>query len=386
MSDFRRLGISKSLIAILTEKGFDNPFSIQKRVIPFLLKGSSGIIKAPTGSGKTLAYILPIIDAVKVKNNYVQFAIVVPTKELGAQVTKVIKDFTDSVLFLPDGVGVKRQVEKLKKNKPSIVVGVPSRLNELIDYGKIKGSHLRCLIIDESDKLLRGSNKIAIKSIIQSVMKAMPIYFFSATLKYKDIELIKSYREDLEVIQSDEGPNILVKHYYIMVSKQKKTQSLFHLLRGFNINKAIVFINRPEGVDGLVNRILKQRRKIFKLHTDMIMEERKAVLQSFRHAALAILITTDVFSRGLDIPDTDGIIHYDLPRTGEIYIHRSGRTGRGYRKGRVICMISESEKEAFYYMRKTVNMHIQQIGLNKEKSIAILKGTAKKKENFLDKL
>ncbi|AMP21343.1 hypothetical protein AZF37_09455 [endosymbiont 'TC1' of Trimyema compressum] len=382
MSDFRKLGINESLTKILTEKGSDKPFPVQERAIPFLLKGKSSVIEAPTGSGKTLAYVLPIVDAVKAENKYVQFVVVVPTKELGAQVTKVIQDFTDSVLFLPDGVGVKRQVEKLKKSKPAIVVGVPSRLNELMDYGKIKSSHLRGLVIDESDKVLRGSNERAIKSIIQSALKTMPLYFFSATFKYKDIELMKSYREDLEVVQLEEGSNTLVKHYYIMVDKQRKTQSLFYLLQSFNINKAVVFINRSEGVDGLVNRILKQRRKIFKLHTNMTMEERKKVLQDFRHATLAILITTDVFSRGLDIPDTDGVIHYDLPRTGEIYMHRSGRTGRGYQKGRVICMVSESEKGAFYGMRKTVDVHIQQIGLNKDKSIVFLRGTAKKKGSF----
>ena len=251
-----------------------------------------------------------------------------------------------------------------------------------MDYGKIKGSHLRGLVIDEGDKVLKGPNERDIKSILQSTLKSMPLYFFSATLKHKDIELMKSYRENLQMVMLDEGSNVLVKHYYIMVDKQKKTQSLFYLLQSFNIKKAVVFINRSEGVDGLVNRILKQRRAVFKLHTDMTMEERKKVLQDFRKSELAILITTDVFSRGLDIPDTDGVIHYDLPRTGKIYMHRSGRTGRGYQKGRVICMVSESEKGAFYGMRKTVDVHIQQIGLNRDKSIIILRGPAKKKENF----
>lgn len=381
MSNFRKLGISKSLTKILTKKGFDKPFPAQEGAIPFLVKGKSSIIEAPTGSGKTLAYVLPIIEKIKAENKYVQFVIIVPTKELGAQVTKVIQDFTDSVIFLPDGVGVKRQVEKLKKSKPAIVVGAPLRLNELMNYGKIKGSYLRGLIIDESDKVLRGPNERVVKSIIQSALKTIPIYFFSATFKYKDIELMKSYRENLEVVQLKEGSNTLVKHYYIMVDKQKKTQNLFYLLQSFNINKAIVFINRSEGVDGLVNRILKQRRKIFKLHTDMTMKERKKVLQDFRQTTLAILITIDVFSRGLDISDIDCVIHYDLPRTGKIYVHRSGRAGRGYQKGYVICMVSETEKGAFYGMRKTVDVHIQQIGLNKDKSIAILRGTVKKR-NF----
>lgn len=378
MSDFRKLGISEYLAKILAEKGFNKPFSIQERAIPFLLKGNSSIIKAPTGSGKTLAYVLPIVDSIKIENKYVQFAILVPTKELGAQIVKVIQNFTDSVLFLPDEVGVKRQIEKLKKNKPAIVVCVPSRFYELISYGKIKSSNLRGLVIDESDKVL---NKRDVESIVKSTLKTMPIYFFSATFKYKDIELMKSYRKDLELVQLKKDCNTLVKHYYIMVDNKKKIQSLFYLLQSFNINKAIVFVNRPEGVDGLVSRILKQRRRIFKLHTNMITEERKLVLQHFRHAKLAILITTDIFSRGLDIPDTDGVIHYDLPRTGRIYMHRSGRTGRGYKKGRVICMVSENEKGAFYCMRKIVDVNIKQIGLNKNKSIIILQRSLKRKKN-----
>ena len=117
MSDFRELGISESLSKKLTEKGFKKPFPVQERGVPFLIEEKSSVIEAPTGSGKTLAYVLPIVDAIKPENKYVQFAIVVPTKELGAQVAKVVQEFTDSVLFLPDGVGVKRQVEKTEKKQ-----------------------------------------------------------------------------------------------------------------------------------------------------------------------------------------------------------------------------------------------------------------------------
>lgn len=382
MDNFSDLGLSESLVKTLEDNGYGHPFPVQKRAIPFLMKGLSSIIEAPTGSGKTLAYVLPIVESLEADNKYIQYAIVVPTKELGAQVTKVVQQFTDNVLFLPDGVGVKRQVEKIKKNKPSIVVGVPSRINELMDYGNIKGSHLRGVVIDEGDKVLKGGNQKDMAHILRNTLKTMPVYFFSATFKEKDVDLMKQFRSQVEMVFLDESSNALVKHYYLMTDKQKKTQNLFYLLQGFNIKKAVVFINRSEGVEGLVNRILKQRREVFKLHTDMSMEERKKVLQNFRKSELAILITTDVFSRGLDIPDTDGVIHYDIPRNGKIYMHRSGRTGRGYQKGRVICLVSESEKGAFYGMRRTVDVHIQQIGINKDKSIVMLKGTAKRKDNY----
>jgi len=359
--------LKKSLLNQLEKNGYGKLLDVQEQVIPHMLAKENIVVEAPTGSGKTLAYAIPILNSINDDKN-IKFIILVPTKELGSQITNEFKKFTDKVLFLPDQVGKERQIESLKKKRPEILVGMPNRIFELIVIGKIKLNHLEYLIIDEGDKVLKRENQQYVEEIFKSSLKSTPLAFFSATFRPIDQETISQYRQDIIHVKS----KVMVgeiKHYYLMTDEKRKTQNMFKVLKGLDAKKSIIFINRSVGVEGLVARFNQQTREVFKLHTDMDMQQRKTVLERFRKSNYSILVTTDVFSRGLDIPDTDCVIHYDLPKTGNIYIHRSGRTGRGFRKGSVVSLVAEGEKQQFYDVRSMSKLHIGQIGLRKDDSI-----------------
>lgn len=220
------------IIKLLKSKGYVSLAPIQEKVIPLMNEDKNIIVEAPTGSGKTLAYVLPLIKRLK-NDKSLKVIIIAPSKELGSQITSVIKGFTNKVLFLPDMVGVERQVTNLKKIKPEIVVGMPSRLLELIDYSKLKLNNLKYIIIDEGDKVLKRSNQRFVEGILKASYKTTPLAVFSATYRAVDLELINSYREDFNMVYSKD---ILgsTDHYYIMTSEMRKIDNLFKLLRAFD--------------------------------------------------------------------------------------------------------------------------------------------------------
>lgn len=356
--------ISEKSKLALAKTGINDLFPIQEKVFPLIMAGNDSLlVEAPTGSGKTLAFVLPMVESLK-ENRDVQFIIVTPTEELGSQIVEVVRILTDKVLFLPDGVGKKRQVERLKKYKPNILVGQSSRILELMEDGKINASTVKGMAIDEGDKVLQAGNTENIEGIFKKIYKSIPVYFFSATFRPSDLVFMRKYRPQAKPCLLGDEENVKVVHKYLMTKENKKLESMFKILRGYNIQKAIVFINRPEGVEGLVSRVFDQQRDIFKLHTKLTVNERQKLLTDFRKSKFSILITTDVFSRGLDIPDNEAVIHYDLPKNGQAYVHRSGRTGRGYTKGLVISLVAENEKRDFYNLRGQTEVHIGQIGIS----------------------
>lgn len=356
---------------LLKIKGYISLMPVQEQIIPLMLKRGNLVVESPTGSGKTLSYILPLL--LKLRNDKVLKAIVLaPTKELGSQITYIVKDFTDKVLFLPDRIGLKRQIASIKKIRPQIIVGMPSRILELIDFGKLKLNWLEYIIIDEGDKVLKRDNLKTVERILKAAYKTTSLAVFSATYRPNDLELIKSYKENVYFITSMDIVG-KTKHYYLMTSEMRKIDSLFKILRAFNSKKSITFINSTSGVEGLVKKINKQSREIFVLHKDMNMQKRKSVLEKFRKSALALLITIDIFSRGLDVPDVDCVVHYDLPRTGNLYIHRSGRTSRGFREGIVVSLVKEEEKGFFFDIRRMAGVHTKQISFNSQGDIETIK-------------
>lgn len=363
--------MDQKIAEILKVGGYEELLPIQQLVLEPMLAGKSLMAEAPTGSGKTLSYLLPILLRMK-GDGGVRYLIVAPTKELGSQITNEVKKYTESVLFLPDAVGRERQIENLRKKRPEILVGMASRLLELISLGKIKLHRLDYIIVDEGDKVLKRDGLYYVEKIVSGAMKSVPLAFFSATYRPVDLEVIKGLRPEVELLTSSEV-KATVHHHYLMSDPKRKLENMFKVLRAFDSRKAIVFINRSEGVEGIRKQIGEQTREVFILHTDLDMQKRKAILERFRKAQFALLITTDVFSRGLDIPDTDCVIHYDLPRTGNIYTHRSGRTGRGFGQGNVISLVSEEEKGDFYEIRHMAKVHIGQLAFGKDGTMRFIK-------------
>ncbi len=349
---------------------FDRPMKIQEEIIPAMIEGKDIVAESPTGSGKTLAYVLPILHKVDGNRKATQALIVAPSQELGMQIVEVIRTWiagTDiTVQQLIGGANMARQVEKLKK-KPTIVVGTPGRLNELVRSGKLKLKDIDTVVLDECDQLLSRDYRVVVKSFIDGAKFGRQVIVVSATIT-EEIELVAT-RMMFEPVRIFIKPEDMVHtskvaHTFVKVDEREKTEFLRRLAHTEGIH-ALAFVNNIDQVLMKETKLSYRNAPIVTLHSDMKKEERKKALDSFRKGEASILIATDIAARGLDIEGLTHVIHVDVPRTIEQYLHRSGRTGRAGKDGKVITLLSYREERDFRRLTKQIPQKpVQQVWHN----------------------
>lgn len=349
---------------------FDRPMKIQEEMIPAMIEGKDIVAESPTGSGKTLAYVLPILHKVDGNRKATQALIVAPSQELGMQIVEVIRMWiagTDiTVQQLIGGANMARQVEKLKK-KPTIVVGTPGRLNELVRSGKLKLKDIDTVVLDECDQLLSRDYRVVVKSFIDGAKFGRQVIVVSATIT-EEIELVAT-RMMFEPVRIFIKPEDMVHtskvaHTFVKVDEREKTEFLRRLAHTEGIH-ALAFVNNIDQVLMKETKLSYRNAPIVTLHSDMKKEERKKALDSFRKGEASILIATDIAARGLDIEGLTHVIHVDVPRTIEQYLHRSGRTGRAGKDGKVITLLSYREERDFRRLTKQIPQKpVQQVWHN----------------------
>ncbi|MEK4627126.1 MAG: DEAD/DEAH box helicase [Solibacillus sp.] len=346
-----------SVINLLNETlqnkwSFETTMKIQDEMIPAMIDGKDIVAESPTGSGKTLAYTLPILNKVDGKKKQTQALIVAPSQELAMQIVEVIRDWTVgtdiTVQQLIGGANSARQIEKLKK-KPTIVVGTPGRLNELIRQGKLKLKEVETVVLDECDQLLSREYRVVVKSFIEGAAYGRQVVVVSATIT-EEIKLVAE-RLMFEPIQITIKPEDIAKagkviHSFIKVEERDKTDFLRRLANTEGV-RGLAFVNNIDQVLMKQNKLAYKDAPIVALHSDMKKEERKKALDAFRNGDARILIATDIAARGLDISGLTHVIHVDVPRTIEQYTHRSGRTGRAGADGEVLTLLSYKDEKTY---------------------------------------
>ena len=391
-----------SVIQLLNENlqqkwSFEKEMKIQTEMIPAMLEGKDIVAESPTGSGKTLAYTLPILNKVDGSKKATQALIVAPSQELAMQIVEVIREWTIgsdiTVQQLIGGANSARQIEKLKK-KPTIVVGTPGRLNELVRSGKLKLKEIETVVLDECDQLLSREYRVVVKSFIDGAAWGRQVIVVSATIT-EEIELvaermmhepirIKITPEDIE----QEGGKVV--HSFIKVDERDKTDLLRRLANFENVH-GLAFVNNIDQVLMKENKLKFKDAAIVSLHSEMKKDERKKALDAFRKGEARILIATDVAARGLDISGLTHVIHVDVPRTIEQYTHRSGRTGRAGADGEVLTLLSyKDEKDYKKFIRDMKLKAVQKVWSNGEfiegnsKTVAPAKKSANEKPKKTD--
>ncbi len=371
---------------------FESEMKIQTEMIPAMLEGKDIVAESPTGSGKTLAYTLPILNKVDGSKKATQALIVAPSQELAMQIVEVIRDWTAgseiTVQQLIGGANSARQIEKLKK-KPTIVVGTPGRLNELLRGGKLKLKDVETVVLDECDQLLSRDYRVVVKSFIDGAAWGRQVVVVSATIT-EEIELvaermmhepvrIKITPEDI----AQEGGKVI--HSFVKVDERDKTDLLRRLANLEDV-QALAFVNNIDQLLMKENKLKFRDAKIVSLHSEMKKDERKKALDAFRKGEARILIATDVAARGLDISGLTHVIHVDVPRTIEQYTHRSGRTGRAGADGEVLTLLSyKDEKDYKKFIRDMKLKAVQKVWSNGEfvegnsKTVAPAKQSANEK-------
>lgn len=358
MNSFRELPLLASLQATLQEKGLTVPTEIQRRTVPALLEGRSMVGVAETGGGKTLAYALPVLhilksledlgEAVEV-DGHPRAVVMVPTRELGEQVTKVFKLFTHAtrlrVRSILGGTGL--DVAKRNVSGPfEILVATPGRLIKLLDRHLVNLSDVRILVFDEADQMLDPGFLPDATRIVEACPARLQQILFSATISAPVQKLTHDLFRNVEIVRS-EGSHRVVPTLTTVnrtIKDGKRFPVLEKLLTDTVEGGTLIFTNTREQCDKLADELKAKGRSCAIYRGEMDKMERRTNLRDFRDGKLELLVSTDLASRGLDVEHVGRVINYHLPQQMENYIHRVGRTARAGREGLVINFVTERDQ------------------------------------------
>ena len=381
---FKDYNIAKSIKEQLDELGFKRPTDIQFRAIKPILDGEDVMAVAPTGTGKTAAFVIPMLHQliVKKRGTYdgIRALVLVPTRELAKQISKVVNEIGGktnlSALGLFGGVEQESQIKTLKKGI-DILVATPGRMFDLISQGYVDISKLEILVLDEADLMLDlGFNK-DIKDVLKKVPKNRQTLFFTATIDKK----IKSLAYDtvknaIRIQISPKNPvSKNVAHAVAFIEMDDKRFFLENVLKEYPEQKFIVFVRTKVRAERVVAAMERVELKSEALHGGIDQKERFAILDRFRSGENTVLITTDVACRGIDIPDMDYVINYDLPDNSENYVHRCGRTGRGNKLGQALSFCSEDEIPLLEAIEEYTGEEVERYHINSDEYREILDDT-----------
>ncbi len=358
MNSFTSFGLLPSLLATLTEKGLLSPTEIQLKALPLLLSGRSVVGVAETGSGKTLSYALPILHRLKqlessglrvTIDGQPRAIVMVPTRELGEQVSKVMKLFTHDTRLRVRTVlgGTTMAVAKKSIEGPfEVLVATPGRLMQMMDRSLVFLNDVRLLVFDEADQMLDAGFLPDATRIAEACPPDRQLALFSATVSDTVQALMTKLFTDAEVIRSQGShrvvPNLTTENRSVLDGK--RFPLLETLLAKEVKGGTLIFANTREQCDKLALELKRSGRHCVLYRGEMEKVERRKNLKAFRQGEVALMISTDLASRGLDLEHVGRVINYHLPQQMENYLHRVGRTARAGRAGLVVNFVTERDQ------------------------------------------
>lgn len=353
MTTFEDLGLQPEILKAIKDMGFVNPTPIQEKTIPAILSSEQDIIAlAQTGTGKTAGFGLPIIQKIDEHDFNIQAIILCPTRELCLQITKDLENFSNhlkkiQILAVYGGASVDTQVRALKKGA-HIVVGTPGRTLDLIKRGTLKINNIKWLVLDEADEMLNMGFREDLDSILETTPSEKQTLLFSATMPAGVKHITKDYMNDpleIAVAKKNIGASNISHEYYVVRASDKYSA----LKRLADINPdvyGIVFCRTRQETKDLADKLIQDGYNADSLHGDLTQAQRDIVMNRFRSKKLQLLVATDVAARGIDVTELTHVINYNIPDDLEVYVHRSGRTGRAGNKGTsiIICHTRETRR------------------------------------------
>ncbi len=351
MTSFSDLGLPKQALRAVDRMGFETPTPVQQQAIPYVLEGSDVIAAASTGTGKTAAFLLPVLSRLgkREKGKTAPRALVItPTRELAEQISynsKIISrscGLFSTVVF--GGKPYNSQIRELRRGT-DILIATPGRLNDLIERGVADLSEVEVLVLDEADRMLDMGFLPAVKQIVSKVPKERQTLLFSATIDesiQKNLSELLVGPKVVQVAQKGETAKI-VEQFVMPASNSQKPELLKCLLDEKGHDRVIVFARTKRRAEDLARELNRSGFKTECIHSDKTQGQRKSALQSFRKGNAGIIVATDVLARGIDIPEVDYVVNYDLPDMPEDYIHRIGRTGRAGNEGFAVSLVAQKQ-------------------------------------------
>jgi len=354
---FRELGVSPPVVDALAARSIHEPFRIQALVLPDALAGLDVLAKSPTGSGKTLAFAVPIVERTTAADARPSALILVPTRELAAQVSAELESLVPAkglkVAAVYGGVPLNAQAKRAKS--AHILVATPGRLQDLSERRLVDLSHVRVLVLDEADRMLDMGFQPQVDRIVRKLPRNRQTMFFSATLDGPVGELARNYTNSpsrFEAALAEEQEPGEIEHEFVPVTADTKVETLVKHISSSD-GLTLVFVRTKRGADKLVQKLTRQNVSAVAMHGDMSQGARERALARFESGKVKTLVATDVAARGLDLDDITHVINFDPPGEDKDYVHRTGRTGRAGRSGKAITLVlPEQQAETSHVARR----------------------------------
>ncbi|KAJ0980501.1 hypothetical protein J5N97_008756 [Dioscorea zingiberensis] len=367
------LGLPQQLVSSLEKRGITQLFPIQRAVLVPALEGRDIIARAKTGTGKTLAFGIPIIKqlteedqgrSISRRSRLPRVLVLAPTRELAKQVEKEIKESAPylNTVCVYGGVSYNQQQSALSRGV-DVVVGTPGRIIDLINNGNLQLEEVQFLVLDEADQMLAVGFEEDVEVILEKLPTKRQSMLFSATMPGWVKKLARKYLDNPLTIDlvGDQEEKLAegIKLYAIPTTGTSKRTILSDLITVYaKGGKTIVFTQTKRDADE-VSMALTSSIASEALHGDISQHQRERTLNGFRQGKFTVLVATDVAARGLDIPNVDLIIHYELPNDPETFVHRSGRTGRAGKEGIALLMFTSSQRRTVKSLERDVGCRFE---------------------------
>lgn len=365
--------------------GFEKPSSIQKKALYPMTKNIHNgrrrdiTAQAQSGTGKTGAFVIAALNILKNNIEAPQVLILAPTHELADQILNVVENISRyqkdiNPVLLVGGTSVDRNKKFLNTKKPKIVVGTPGRVNDLIRRKFLVTKTLSLLILDEADEMLSSGFKEQMYKIFKAMPNNVQIALFSATMPKDLHELTESFMKNPTkiLVNNDELTLQGIAQYYINLEDDThKYETIKDIFSGLSISQAIIYCNSVSRVNDLEEAMMTDNFPVKKIHGKMTDIERKEVFKDFKAGGCRVLITSDLFARGIDVQQVSIVINFDIPRDENTYLHRIGRSGRWGRKGIAINFQTKYDMNRLSRFEKHYETQIMEMPIDFTKHLNI---------------
>uniref|UniRef100_A0A060TF75 ATP-dependent RNA helicase FAL1 n=1 Tax=Blastobotrys adeninivorans TaxID=409370 RepID=A0A060TF75_BLAAD len=367
---FEAMNLHEDLLRGIYAYGFEAPSAIQSRAITQIMSGRDVIAQAQSGTGKTATFSIGMLDVLDIRSRSTQALVLSPTRELAVQIQKVVLALGDYMNAqchaCIGGKSVGEDIRALERN-PHVVSGTPGRVADMIRRSYLSTRSVKMLILDEADTLLDMGFQSQIYEIYRYLPPATQVVLVSATLPPDVLSLTSKFMNDPVriLVKRDELTLEGLKQYFIAVEKEDwKFDTLCDLYDTLTITQAVIFCNTKRKVDWLTDKMREANFTVSSMHGDMDQKERDQVMNEFRGGKSRVLISTDVWARGIDVQQVSLVINYDLPSHRENYLHRIGRSGRFGRKGVAINFVTDDELKILHDIEQFYSTQIEEMPIN----------------------
>ncbi len=366
MTQFADLGLSEAALAAVERLGYDQPTPVQEQAIPLVLEGRDLIAAASTGTGKTAAFLLPILSTlprVRGRNRAPRVLVVSPTRELAQQIAQTCMQISRKtghfVTTVFGGTPYGPQIKEIRGGT-DVLIATPGRLNDLMTRGVVDLGSIDALVLDEADRMLDMGFLPDVTTIVNATPECRQTLLFSATIDRSIEKNLGSLLRDPAVVEiAHKGETAkTVEQFMMPIQNFKKPELLQAVLEEKGSERIIVFARTKNRTEECAETLRHAGYRAESIHSDKSQGQRRRALENFRRGKTSILVATDVLARGIDVPEVDHVINFDLPDMPEDYVHRIGRTGRAGEQGYAISFVTRESNRTLKDIEKLIGKDI----------------------------